>query len=134
MDATAAAQVLARYDTDRSGRLSIKEFRPLVKELKGYQQSQQAAGAPPPPPAPPAGTGETVGQIFKRMDKDGSGDLDLAEIREALNALGLQADTAAAAEVLTRYDTDRSGRLSLVEFRGLVKELKSYRASHSQQR
>lgn len=132
VDANAAAEVLQRYDTDRSGRLSLKEFRPLVKELKGFQQSQLAAGGQPagsPPLPPPAGTGETVGQIFRRMDKDGSGDLDIGEVREALGALGLQADGAAAAEILQRYDADRSGRLSLPEFRALAKELKNFQAS-----
>ena len=33
--------VLARYDTDGNGRVSLSEFRPLVKELRAFQQRQQ---------------------------------------------------------------------------------------------
>ena len=55
-----------------------------------------------------------------RGDEDDSGDIDVAELRIALNDLGVPVDTAAAADVLSQFDADQSGRLDLDEFRKLV--------------
>ena len=104
--------------------LGIGEFRLLVKELKAYQ-AQPAAASPP----KAAAASVSVGSIFRDMDKDGSGELDVAECKAALNELGLAADTEGAAAVLQRYDADGNGKLSLPEFRLLVKELKKFQAA-----
>ena len=103
----------------------------LVKELRAFQAGQPGAAPQPVAPSQSAtvgtiGTGESVGSVFRRFDADSSGSIDVVELREALNALGLPSDTAGAAEVLTRYDKDGSGRLELPEFRLLVKELKAF--------
>ena len=47
---------------------------------------------------------------------------------KALNALGVAADTAAAAQVLKRFDSDGTGKLNLDQFRRLVLEVNSFRA------
>ena len=39
-DMAGAAEVLKKYDTDGNGRLGLKEFRPLVKELRAFNQQR----------------------------------------------------------------------------------------------
>ena len=130
-----AADILATFDYDRSGRCELAEFRMLVEKVRQFK----AAPAPPPPlaqgvpvaaeihkPREIVATGETVGTVFRRFDVDNSGELDIAELKQALNALGLDADTAGAADVLAKYDTDGNGRIDLKEFRPLVKELRAF--------
>jgi Ca2+-binding EF-hand superfamily protein len=127
VDSAGAADLLSRYDTDGNGRLSLPEFSLLVTELRAFQQ-QSAAPPTQQTPDSAAGAHETVGQVFRRFDTDGSGDIDVAGSKQALNALGLSAATAVAADVLAKYNTDGNGRLSLSEFRLLVKGLRRLRA------
>lgn len=130
-----AAAILASFDHDRSRHLELAEFRALVDKVGSFKAQpaapplllQPAAAAVP----PPVGTGETVGQVFRRFDKDGSGDIDITELRSALNALGLSVDTAGAGVVLAKFDKDGSGRLEMNEFRALVKELKRFQGAPS---
>ena len=95
----AASAVFAQHAKDP---MSLPDFRPLVKALRNL------------PPAPAAAP--SVGQVFRSYDKDGSGDLDVAEVKLALAELGLPAETAEAAAILAKYDEDGSGRLSLKEY------------------
>ena len=76
-------------------------------------------------PSSPAGD---VRAVFARYDADRSSDIDRAELRTALNALGLSTDTAQAAAVLAKYDTDASGRLEYSEFKQLIEELRAFQA------
>ena len=48
------------------------------------------------------------------------------ELRTALNALGLTADTAAAQEVMRTYSTTNPDRLNFDEFRLLVVKLRTF--------
>ena len=129
-DTAEAVMVLQKYDVDRSGKLTLPEFRVLAKELRAFQAAQEAAAAAPPTPppaaAPPPAGSESVGGVFRRFDADGSGAIDQAELMQALNALGLQSDAAGTAAVMKKYDQDGNGTLSLPEFRMLVKELRAY--------
>ena len=91
-------QVLKRYDANGDGRLSLNEFGPLVAELRSFQQRQGGAASSSSKVATPS-RGTSVDAVFRRHDKDNSGELDILELRAALNDLGLSADTAGAAEV-----------------------------------
>ena len=53
-----------------------------------------------------------VDSVFRRFDRDGSGDMSVSELRRALNQLGLRHDTREAARVLARFDLDENGSLS----------------------
>ena len=71
---------------------------------------------------------ESVGNVFRRFDVDGSGKIDREELMKALNALGLSSDAAATAAVMAKWDEDGDGLLELPEFRGLVHELRERKA------
>merc|ERR1719401_2519654 len=52
--------------------------------------------------------------VFQRMDKDGNGQLDREELKEALASMGT--DTEQMDELIKEADTDGDGKLSLPEF------------------
>ena len=82
--------------------------------------SSTDAGPPPEPYSP------DLVASFRRFDSDGSNGIDVAELRAALNALGLRADTAQAASLHFKYDRDRSGALQLSEFAAMVADLRAF--------
>lgn len=94
-----ARKLLARFDTDRNGRLELSEFRQLVAELRRFQESMS----------------DEISHVFHRFDRDRSGSIDVAELRAALYAIGLPADTAQAVAILCKFDADQNGVLELDE-------------------
>ena len=54
--------------------------------------------------------------VFQAADADGSGRIELRELREALEQLGLSASAVQVREVMRRHDVDHSGTLDLEEF------------------
>lgn len=71
---------------------------------------------------------------FHEFDKDGSGDIDGAELRHALEAAGLTVSDAQTAYLLRKYDGDRGKTLDLEEFCGLVDDLRNEQGSDIQLR
>ena len=67
---------------------------------------------------------ETVGDVFRRFDADGSGSLDAKELRNALQDLKIDASAPAAEEAIAKIEASGSPGLSKLEFRTLVKGLK----------
>ena len=65
----------------------------------------------------------SIKKAFKMFDADGDGGLDVIELINALDALGVNANRAKAEEVLKKYDTAKKGSLSLLEFEKMVLEL-----------
>ena len=70
-----------------------------------------------------------VRDIFIRFDRNRSGRLDFAELRNALAALSVDCTNSQAAAVLKRYDGNKNGLLDLDEFSRLVKELRQHQWS-----
>jgi hypothetical protein len=68
---------------------------------------------------------DDVERIFRKHDGDGSGDIDVRELRVALKSLGIATDSRGAAAKLQRFDASRDGALQLHEFRRLVEELRA---------
>ena len=128
-DTASAADVLSRFDADKNGKLEIGEFRALVKQLKGFQLTTSGSGGAVPQPAA-AGAVELktddILRVFQHYDRDGSGDIDVGELREALNALNMPVDTEGAVEVLNRFDAGKTGRLNYDEFRRLANTLQNF--------
>ncbi|CAJ0578730.1 unnamed protein product, partial [Mesorhabditis spiculigera] len=86
-------EIFSQYDVDADSRLGVAEFVPLA-----YAFSQK-----------PVDTEET---IFKRMDKNGDGTIDVGE-QEVLRRTG---EGAVIDGVLAVADTNRDGRLDYSEF------------------
>ena len=64
-----------------------------------------------------------VDSVFRRFDRDGSGDISVKELRGALRQLAVRLDTELATEILNEFDQDENGSLSVPEFKRLVARL-----------
>ena len=111
-------------EPSRDGKLSLSEFRLLVRELRtaamedagkraeeALRDSTVEGGegglpvmSPQISPPPLSRTGETVGEVFRRFDVDNSDDISVKELEAALKALGIPLDGMGAAEILSKYD------------------------------
>jgi hypothetical protein len=76
----------------------------------------------------------SVRSAFERYDRDGSGTLEVSELRQALEAAGLEVDEAQCGYMLRKYDDDRSACLDLEEFTALVADLRSSQVQSVQAR
>jgi len=122
-------EVLTTYDTDKSGSLDFDEFERLVAQLTSFQRQQAAVTAEGAAVVRPS-----AAEAFARYDTNRSGDMDLAELRSCLMALGLQVDDEPrATEVLAKYDKDTSGdkdkSSAPARRRSVVKEMEAQEAS-----
>ena len=57
-----------------------------------------------------------VEQMFKDLDADASGLLDIDEVRELTKSLGMALDEAQLAQMMEAIDTDSSGLIDFDEF------------------
>merc|ERR1712159_739734 len=53
--------------------------------------------------------------------------LDVYELRDALDDLGIQTTREQAQKVMDKYDSDRNGNIDLGEFRSLYTDMMTYR-------
>mmetsp|Transcript_5580 Transcript_5580/g.8313 ORF Transcript_5580/g.8313 Transcript_5580/m.8313 type:complete len:92 (+) Transcript_5580:58-333(+) len=66
--------------------------------------------------------------VFDQVDADGSGQIDKAELKAAMNQVAQEAEIEAPSEedvekALKELDTDMSGTIDVNEFKELVKQL-----------
>ena len=102
--------ILRRYDRDQSGRIELPEFLTLVLELYRFQELALRAQ-----------------QAFSAHDKDGSGNLDVAELKPALIGLGLDVTPSHVVNIMRRYDTaERDAKLDAREFLVLVRDVYAF--------
>ena len=90
-----AEAILSAFVSDRSGKLDLIEFTDLCKSL----------------------------QTFTKFDSDGSGEIDIEELRPALRRLGIPSDNMQANAVMRWYDADDSGKIELPEFAMLARDI-----------
>jgi hypothetical protein len=64
-----------------------------------------------------------VNTVFQRYDLDGSGDLNLRELRKALKDLGVLASVDQASALMQKYDSNDDGELNNREFAHLVHDI-----------
>ena len=119
---------------------AMSDFRPSLRQKRNAKLAMTASIASSVDPSgmftlsqPPSGVAnryphaarlDGADRAFRIFDADASGAIDVSELGEALNALGLQTDSEQAAAVLARYDSDESGVLEHSEFKRLVLELR----------
>ena len=105
-DTQTAKDVLRKYDDDMNGRLDVHEFNELVHELLRHEP-----------------VGVDVRRVFEDFDRNRNGYLEARELREALRALGFEADASATLAVLQQFDENLDCRLDVHEFGALAQEL-----------
>ena len=128
LDTPAHANAVAEFQASGATGVDVKQFKALIKGVK----EQVAAGYTAPPAmlksassaAGLGGTGETVGAVFRRMDKDGGGTLDLSELSAALTDIGLPMASSLEKAKIELASTSATG-LDLKRFKSLVKEIKA---------
>ncbi|CDW88157.1 centrin [Stylonychia lemnae] len=91
------------YDANGKKRKKIKKLRKKEKELTDEQL-------------------EEIKSAFDLFDKDGSGNIDIHELRDAMKALGVYLTKEKVKAVMKAMDTDGSGTVEFEEFKQLMKE------------
>jgi len=130
-----ARSVVRRYDDTPDGKLDLREFAELVRDLEAgiirsslnysgngprhkwpHRWSVSLTGAVPP----------RIARTFYHFDANKSGFLGYRELRDALRHYGLSDATIRDAQsVVRRYDDTPDGRLDLNEFAELVSDLEA---------
>ena len=72
-----------------------------------------------------------IRQVFEQFDTNRGGTLDRKELRNALEALGMEGTRENVRAAMKRYDDDRSRTLDLGEFTQMVRDLPSSAAASS---
>ena len=91
-----ASAIIDRYTRDQT--IDIKVFTTLVKDI----------------------------HLLLTFDRDGSGTLDVDELKEALVQLGMNVSDRNVAKIARAWDADGSGKLDLLEFTDLVRTLQTF--------
>ena len=91
-----ASAIIDRYTRDQT--IDIKVFTTLVKDI----------------------------HMLLTFDRDGSGTLDVDELKEALVQLGMNVSDRNVAKIARAWDADGSGKLDLLEFTDLVRTLQTF--------
>ena len=89
-----------------------------ARSRSGRARTPTRAGAKKAPPPLPA-----KGTVFAQYDADGSGSLEMGEVRTLLRARGITTTGAAFESILQKYDKDGDGSISQVEFDDLYAHL-----------
>ena len=100
-------EVIYTYERQTDGKL-LRKKRRLVKRRrnKGLSEIQK----------------KEIDDAFKLFDKDGSGNIDFYELRDAMRALGLQMTKEEVKDMMLKIDSDNNGFIDQEEFRILMAE------------
>lgn len=96
----ACRSMVASVDLDRNGKLEYTEFREMWQTVMQYKN------------------------CFKQYDKDGSGDMNAAELRGALAKLDFRLSTPILSSLVLRY-ANKKGNVSLDDFIQICCRIKS---------
>ena len=98
-------EVIYTYEKGPDGKIHRKKKR-LVKKSKKDELSDIQR--------------KEIDGAFKLFDKDGSGNIDFYELRDAMRALGLNLTKEQVKEMMSKIDTDNNGFIDEDEFRLLM--------------
>jgi len=102
-------ELLAEYDSDNSGSLSFEEFCHLWMETAVEAEDDEVM----------------FQRAFQFFDKDGNGDISLAEFREVLTELGDPLKDEELQLFFRLVDKNGDGRLQYDEFLGFLRDSKA---------
>ena len=100
-------EVIYIYEKGPDGKIHRKKKRLVKKDQKkGLTEIQM----------------KEIDGAFKLFDKDGSGNIDFYELRDAMRALGLTLTKEQVKEMMAKIDNDNNGFIDEDEFRVLMTE------------
>ena len=86
-------EVIFTYEKAADGRILRKKKRLVKKQKKGLSDVQK----------------QEIDGAFKLFDKDGSGNIDFYELRDAMRALGIQMTKEEVKKLMSEIDQDNNG-------------------------
>lgn len=105
-----AALLVRRYDANSSGLLDLSEFAELVSQLRAWQQLSTGV------PVVSVVTMREIKATFDVFDADGSGLIDLDELKGAMRAQGFKVTDREVRKMMAEVDEDESGEIDFEEF------------------
>ncbi len=112
-------RMASEINNNHSLKLNIKRFdiKDLLKELQSKILDRSSAGI------------KNLTKIFKAMDRNGSGNLDVEDFRWGFIDLGFNLTQEEAKQLLEHFDKDKNGSVNFVEFLQAIKvsDYASYR-------
>ena len=97
-------EVIFTYEKNTEGKILRKKKRLVKKQKKGLSDVQK----------------QEIDGAFKLFDKDGSGNIDFYELRDAMRALGIQLTKDQVKVMMSEIDQDNNGFIDQDEFRLLT--------------
>lgn len=91
-----AQQFIEKYDTNKDGKLCLKEFNTFCKQVEKTKSSMVPK--------------------FKEYDRDGNGYITLKEASKILQAPPFCFPSTKVVMLLTKFDSDGNGKLDIEEF------------------
>jgi Ca2+-binding EF-hand superfamily protein len=105
-----AALLVRRYDANSSGLLDLSEFAELVSQWRAWQQLSTGV------PVVSEVTKREIKATFDVFDADGSGLIDVDELKGAMRAQGFKATDREVRKMMAEVDEDESGEIDFEEF------------------
>ena len=103
-DGETIPEVIFTYEKSADGKILRKKKRLVKKQKKGLSDVQK----------------QEIDGAFKLFDKDGSGNIDFYELRDAMRALGIQMTKEEVKKLMSEIDQDNNGFIDQDEFRLLM--------------
>jgi len=97
-----AKDIMDACDTDESGGISKEEAHACIDEHMSGSDAEEAHDA--------------VDEGFAEADKDGSGELEIKELRAAMQSLGFEAKNQTIFQMISDLDKNKSGSIDFEEF------------------
>jgi centrin-1 len=97
-------EVIYTYEKNTEGKILRKKKRLVKKQMKGLSDVQK----------------QEIDGAFKLFDRDGSGNIDFYELRDAMRALGIQLTKDQVKVMMSEIDQDNNGFIDQDEFRLLM--------------
>lgn len=141
----------AAHDTDRNGRIDVRELFSALSAMGLAETMEHAEGVMAKFSVEQSRHGtlsldeyrkvvercrtfQKHKSTFRRFDTDGNGSIDRRELFDALSALGLLTSQADAERVFAKFDADGSGSLQLPEFVKLADSIGQFKLEEHMER